>query len=171
MGGMNYTLYYYGHDLFMTQMLVLDTFAENPDWEEVEIQGVQFEEMVGQRACIPFLPDAYNNDQFLIFGGIPPFLEDGKTVLSDEMHTLKVKEIAEGKLEVTLEKLEQTLQVRDRIYFNQYFFQKNPKTGQNLVIVPSREAAHVFEQSNGTIKYLGSDLSRRYTNIVDPEHL
>lgn len=47
MGGMNYTLYYYGHDLFMTQMLVLDTFAENPDWEEVEIQGVQFEEMVG----------------------------------------------------------------------------------------------------------------------------
>jgi hypothetical protein len=40
MGGMNYTLYYYGHDLFMTQMLVLDTFAENPDWEEVEIQGV-----------------------------------------------------------------------------------------------------------------------------------
>jgi hypothetical protein len=27
MGGMNYTLYYYGHDLFMTQMLVMDTFA------------------------------------------------------------------------------------------------------------------------------------------------
>ena len=40
MGGMNYNLYYNGYDVFMIQMLVLDTFAEDPDWEEVEIQGV-----------------------------------------------------------------------------------------------------------------------------------
>lgn len=39
LGGMNYALYYYGHDLFMTQMLVLDTFAAEPEWEEVEILG------------------------------------------------------------------------------------------------------------------------------------
>jgi hypothetical protein len=63
--------------------------------------------MMGQRACIPFLQDAYNNDQFLIFGGIPPFMTaDGKSLLSDEMNIMKVKEVEEGKLEVTIEKLE-----------------------------------------------------------------
>lgn len=45
LGGMNYTLYYYGQDLFMTQMLVLDTFAAEPEWEEVDIQGTTFNEM------------------------------------------------------------------------------------------------------------------------------
>lgn len=65
--------------------------------------------MVGQRGCIPILPDPYNNDQFLIFGGIPTFTVDGETQLNNEIHTLKVREVADGKLEATLERLEQTL--------------------------------------------------------------
>ena len=85
--------------------------------------------MVGQRACIPFLPDTYHNDQYLIFGGIPPYTINGETLLNNEMHTLKVKEVGDGTIEATMEKLEETLQVRDRIYFNQYYYQKSPKTG------------------------------------------
>jgi hypothetical protein len=131
--------------------------------------------MIGQLGCLPFDTDPFKNNKYLIFGGIPCSTVNGDNSYSNSVYTLEVTEQNQT-LSLTLIKKEETLQVKDRIYFNQYYYQNDPVTGNNIIVVPSREAMHVFEQceiskGNFSIKYIGSDAEKRYTKVVDSEHL
>jgi hypothetical protein len=70
------------------------------------------------------------------------------------------------KISVKMKKLDQMLQYPDRIYHNQYFY-REAEDGRRHLIVPSREAMHVFDNTANQLTYLGSDLSRRYKTLID----
>jgi hypothetical protein len=53
--------------------------------------------------------------------------------------------------------------VKDRIYFNLYFYDERDST-KSTIIVPSREALHVIDTKSQRI--VQSDVFRRYRNFI-----
>jgi hypothetical protein len=62
--------------------------------------------------------------------------------------------------------------VRDRIYFNQWFYDE---ADRSQIVVPSREALHVFKIERRGVggeqeppRLVTSDIRRRYLELVPP---
>jgi hypothetical protein len=69
------------------------------------------------------------------------------------------------RVEAKVKKIEKELDYADRVYYNQYFYKVSEDDSCHL-IVPSREAMHVFDNTgNNRLTYLGSDLSRKYKDL------
>ena len=128
--------------------------------------------MVGQVGCVPFSSSGYVNTDYLIFGAVKAFVlssnSDDDSLQDMYQMTFSEEATEDGfKISVKMKKLVQMLQYPDRVYHNQYFY-READDGRRHLIVPSREAMHVFDNTgNNQLTYLGSDLSRRYKTLID----
>jgi hypothetical protein len=130
--------------------------------------------MVGQVGCVPFSSSGYVNTEYLIFGAVKAFVLSSNSdddSLQDMYQMSISEEVTYDRVEISvkMKKLDQILQYPDRVYHNQYFY-REAEDGRRHLIVPSREAMHVFYNTGkNQLTYLGSDLSRRYKTLIDGE--
>ena len=163
----------------ISKMFFLDTWQPEQKWTSINIQGDLFPRMLGQVACLPYdynSKSTNDHQNFLIFGGIPGArFGGGDKSYSKSQFELKIEEKSLNDpvtgqtttyIEIRPKFIEQEIQYHDRIYHNQYFYHVSEDERKKYLLVPSRMALHIFDNTDNRLVYLKSDRSRRYETLA-----